>query len=67
MIDNSDRPVKFDGLIGDAVIRGPALTAGPSAGTATAVEGYRAITIQAWPEGPPGPQLAPPRTPVIPR
>src|SRR5215831_9861556 len=47
VINNSDRPIKFDGLIGDAVIRGPALTAGPSAGSATAVEGYKAITIQA--------------------
>jgi hypothetical protein len=47
VINNSDQPIKFDGLIGDAVIRGPALTAGPSAGSATAVEGYKAITIQA--------------------
>ena len=35
VIDNSDQPIKFDGLIGDAVIRGMPLAAGPS----TAVEG----------------------------
>lgn len=49
VIDSSDRPIKFDGLIGDAVLRGPALTAGGSLGLSTAVEGYRAITIQADP------------------
>ena len=49
VIDNSDRPIKFDGLIGDAVIRGQNLAGGPSAGSATAVEGYKAIAIQAHP------------------
>ncbi len=50
VIDTADRPIKFDGLIGDAVIRGPALAAGPNAGTSTAVTAYKAITIQADPE-----------------
>ncbi|MFL5265843.1 MAG: hypothetical protein ACJ8AH_04485 [Stellaceae bacterium] len=48
-IDNTDRPIKFDGLIGDAVLRGPALGSGPSAGLSTAVEAYTAIAIQADP------------------
>ena len=48
-IDMQDRPIKFDGLIGDAVIRGPALGSGPSAGLSTSVEGYTAIAIQADP------------------
>ena len=43
----TDAPVKFDGLIGSAVIRGPNLTAGPNAGTSLAVSAYNAITIQA--------------------
>jgi len=48
VIDFSDRPIKFDGLIGDAVLRGPNVNPlnGP-AGLSTAVEGYKAITIQA--------------------
>jgi hypothetical protein len=36
----------FDGLIGDAVIRGPNLAVGPLAGSSTAVSAYQAITIQ---------------------
>jgi hypothetical protein len=48
-INNTDQPIKFDGLIGDAVIRGPALGSGPSAGLSTSVEGYTAIAIQADP------------------
>jgi hypothetical protein len=56
VIDFQDRPIKFDGLIGDAVLRGPQNLAGPSAGLSTAVEGYRAITIQAAPG--PAPQGA---------
>jgi hypothetical protein len=36
----------FDGLIGDAVIRGPNLVAGPLAGSSTAVSAYQAITLQ---------------------
>ena len=42
----SDQP-NFDGLIGNAVIRGPNLAAGPNAGSSTAVSAYQAITIQA--------------------
>src|SRR5215475_6885941 len=49
VIDNSGQPIKFDGLIGDAVVRGMTLTAGPSAGLSTAVEAYRAVAIQADP------------------
>jgi len=45
----NDQPVKWDGLIGDAVIRGGGLAAGVSVGLSTAVEAYRAITIQADP------------------
>jgi len=42
----NDQPVKFDGLIGDAVLRGPNLP--PAAPVAsTAVSAYKAITIQA--------------------
>jgi hypothetical protein len=47
-VDNFDRPIKWDGLIGDAVLRGPSLPAGTIApGFSTAVEAYKAITIQA--------------------
>jgi hypothetical protein len=42
-----DAPIKYDGLIGNAVIRGPNLAAGPNAGSSTAVSAYAAITIQA--------------------
>jgi hypothetical protein len=42
-----DAPIKYDGLIGNAVIRGPNLAAGPNAGLSTAVSAYSAITIQA--------------------
>jgi hypothetical protein len=47
----NDLPVKFDGLIGNAVIRGGELpaAAGPHAGNSTAVSAYNAITIQADP------------------
>ena len=44
---NTDTPVKFDGLIGDAVLRGPNLPPNAAAGTSTAVSAYKAITIQA--------------------
>jgi hypothetical protein len=47
VVDNDDRPIKWDGLIGDAVLRGPTLTSGPDAGFSTAVEAYSAIPIQA--------------------
>jgi hypothetical protein len=40
VVDTSDRPIKYDGLIGDAVIRN----------SATAVAAYHAIPIQAEPE-----------------
>jgi len=47
-VDNFDRPIKWDGLIGDAVLRGPALGQGTLApGFSTAVEAYKALTIQA--------------------
>jgi hypothetical protein len=49
VINTSDQPIKFDGLIGDAVLRGPNLAAGPSAGLSTSVQAYKAITIQADP------------------
>ena len=45
----NDLPIKFDGLIGNAVIRGGNLAAGPDAGSSTAVSAYNAITIQADP------------------
>jgi hypothetical protein len=45
----NDLPVKFDGLIGNAVIRNPNLVAGPDAGSSTAVSAYSAVTIQADP------------------
>jgi hypothetical protein len=43
----SNLPVSFEGLIGNAVIRGGNLVAGPNAGSSTAVSAYQAITIQA--------------------
>jgi len=49
VVDNADRPIKWDGLIGDAVLRGPNLASGPDAGFSTAVEAYTAIPIQANP------------------
>jgi hypothetical protein len=45
----NDLPIKFDGLIGNAVIRGGDLTAGPNAGSSTAVSAYSAVTIQSDP------------------
>jgi hypothetical protein len=49
--NTSDQPIKFDGLIGNAVIRGgnlpPTSTVNP--GMSTAVSAYNAITIQATP------------------
>jgi hypothetical protein len=47
--NTSDQPIKFDGLIGNAVIRGGNLAAGPNAGSSTAVSAYSAVTIQADP------------------
>jgi hypothetical protein len=43
----NDLPIAFDGLIGNAVIRGGLLTSGPFAGESTAVSAYNAITIPA--------------------
>jgi hypothetical protein len=43
VINSSGQPIKWDGLIGNAVIRGPEL----STGLSTAVSAYSAITIQA--------------------
>jgi len=48
VVDNSDRPIKFDGLIGDAVLRGPNIAA--AGFTSTAVSAYSGITIQAHPD-----------------
>jgi hypothetical protein len=48
--NTSDQPVKFDALIGNAVIRGPNIstsTGGVVAGFSTAVSAYMAIPIQA--------------------
>src|SRR6266481_2347627 len=47
VVDNADRPIKWDGLIGDAVLRGPALVPPVPALVSTAVEAYTAITVQA--------------------
>ena len=41
---SDDAPIKYDALIGNAVIRGPNVA---SSGTSTAVSAYSAITIQA--------------------
>jgi len=43
VVDNADHPIKFDGLIGDAVLRGPHVAPGIS----TEVSAYSGITIQA--------------------
>jgi hypothetical protein len=43
----NDLPIKFDGLIGNAVIRNPNLAAGPNAGSSTGLSAYSAIAIQA--------------------
>jgi hypothetical protein len=45
----SDTPIKFDGLIGDAVLRPGAPASNPLAGSPTAQAGYNAIPIQADP------------------
>ena len=50
VVDNSDRAIKFDGLIGDAVLRGPQNIDAAGfipPGTSTAVSAYQGITIQA--------------------
>jgi hypothetical protein len=43
----SDLPIKFDGLIGNTVIRGGNLNAGTLGGASTALSAFSAITIQA--------------------
>ena len=45
----NDLPIKFDGLIGNAVIRNPNLVAGPHAGMSTGLSAYNAVPIQADP------------------
>src|SRR6516165_5963094 len=45
----NDLPIKFDGLVGNAVIRNPNLVAGPNAGMSTGLSAYNAIPIQADP------------------
>jgi hypothetical protein len=60
----NDAPIKFDGLIGNAVIRGPNLAGGPDAGTSTAVSAYQAITIQADPALATGAAIATPTDPI---
>ena len=45
----NDLPIKFDGLIGNAVIRNPNLVAGPHAGMSTGLSAYNAIAIPADP------------------
>jgi hypothetical protein len=45
----NDQPIKFDGLIGNAVIRNGNLVAGPNAGESTGLSAYNAVTIQADP------------------
>jgi hypothetical protein len=45
----NDLPIKFDGLVGNAVIRNPNLVAGPLVGSSTGLSAYDATTIQADP------------------
>src|SRR5438552_1896485 len=47
--DNADRPIKWDGLIGDAVLRGPNIDVGGGRLRSTAVASYSGIAIQADP------------------
>jgi hypothetical protein len=49
VVNSADQPIKFDGLIGNAVIRNPNLAAGPSAGSSTGVSAYSALHIRADP------------------
>jgi hypothetical protein len=50
VVNTADQPIKFDGLIGNAVIRNPNLGAGPDAGASTGLSAYAALQIQADPE-----------------
>ena len=49
VVNNGNQPIKFDGLIGDAVVRGPTMADSTSVkgGFSTAVSAYPAIPIQA--------------------
>jgi hypothetical protein len=49
VVNTADQPIKFDGLIGNAVIRNPNLGAGPDAGSSTGLSAYSALQIQADP------------------
>jgi hypothetical protein len=49
VVNQSDQPIKFDGLIGNAVIRNPALVAGVDTGLSTGLSAYSALQIQADP------------------
>jgi hypothetical protein len=49
VVNTNGQPVKFNGLIGNAVIRGGNLPAGTAAGSSTAVSAYSAVTIQTDP------------------
>jgi len=49
VVNAGDQPIKFDGLIGNAVIRNPNLVAGPDAGSSTGLSAYAAMQIQAVP------------------
>jgi hypothetical protein len=60
----NDAPIKFDGLVGNAVIRGPNLAAGADVGTSTAVSAYSPITIQADPALATGAAIATPVDPL---
>jgi hypothetical protein len=62
VVDNAGRAIKFDGLIGDAVLRGPnnaVATTSVLAGSSTAVSAYQGITFQADPALPIGTAAAP--------
>jgi len=49
VVNQGDLPIKFDGLIGNAVIRNPPLVAGPNTGLSTGLSAYSALQIQADP------------------
>src|SRR5438445_584156 len=49
VVNSADQPIKFDGLIGNAVIRNPPLVAGPDTGLSTGLSAYSALQIQADP------------------
>ena len=51
VINSSGQPIKFDGLIGDAILRTPTDVTMKNP-TPTSARGYNAIAIQAGPDGP---------------